>query len=416
MPFSINMREGGFIFVFFISLRFSLCAQNLVPNPSFENVDCSKFSTGFYKMNDVIPWRNPTKGLSSYFNSCIPDQGFTTPKAIYGYQVPRTGNAYAGIIAYEKYLPPPPFVLDYIQVKLDSSLKPCVKYNITFYVSLADTSGLGVTPIGAYVSDSAISRTDYSNFPVTPQVRSDTTKPIMDTVGWTKISGNFIAKGGEQYLTIGNFSNDVNSKIDTNNRNTQYYADAYYYVDDVSVTEIHTIHPKADAGKNVRINEGEVVTIGTAIDTTGIKINWQPVQGLNNSTVPQPLASPSVTTTYTLTLTEAGGCTSTSTVTVAVWINCNDERDVFIPNVFSPNNDGKNDVLAIEGNGLANIYWGIYDRWGNLVFEAYDNAHSWDGTKKGNPVEAGVYSYYLRGTCVKTHGLVTLKGNVTLVK
>ncbi|MBL7892564.1 MAG: gliding motility-associated C-terminal domain-containing protein, partial [Bacteroidia bacterium] len=91
-------------------------------------------------------------------------------------------------------------------------------------------------------------------------------------------------------------------------------------------------------------------------------------------------------------------------------------KTIFIPNVFSPNSDGKNDVLAIEGNGLTNIYWGIYDRWGNLVFEAYDNTHSWDGTKKGSPVEAGVYSYYLRGTCVKTNGLVTLKGNVSIVK
>ena len=73
-------------------------------------------------------------------------------------------------------------------------------------------------------------------------------------------------------------------------------------------------------------------------------------------------------------------------------------------------------MLAIEGNGLTNIYWGIYDRWGNLVFEAFDQTHPWDGTKKGNRVEAGTYVYYLNGTCVKTNSAMSLKGNVSLIR
>ena len=58
----------------------------------------------------------------------------------------------------------------------------------------------------------------------------------------------------------------------------------------------------------------------------------------------------------------------------------------------------------------------IYDRWGNLLFEAYDQNHTWDGTKNGNPMEAGTYVYYLKATCIKTNGEIKLKGNVSIVK
>ncbi|MBL7892565.1 MAG: gliding motility-associated C-terminal domain-containing protein [Bacteroidia bacterium] len=542
---------------------------NLVPNPSFENVNCSGLTTGLSQIAKAIPWQMPTLGHPDYFNSCVLDIKFQTPTNSLGFQYPKTGVAYIGFS---------PFVIgntdyrEYAQVKLDSILKPCVDYFVSFYINKANSVPYAVSTIGAYLSNTAISRSDYSNFTYKPQINSDSTKPIVDTTSWVKISGVYNAKGGEQYLTIGNFSDDLHTKLDSfppyQNSNMPM---AYYFLDDVSVTE-QPIVRKANAGNDASICEGASVKIGTILDTTGIKVSWQPTIGLNSNVIPQPLASPISTTTYTLTLTyncgntsidtvtvqvnnpsatisaakinlcpgetgtatakisnavgpytftwsngnssiepvemqvsglvagnyivtiadalgctatsgvtfinisaptasisaaettitegeqitlngsggvsylwspaatlscntcqnpaalpstttiytltvtAANGCTDTSDVTVKVNPLCLDEKTIFIPNIFSPNNDGKNDVLAIEGNGLTNIYLGIYDRWGNLVFETYDNIHSWDGTKKGNPVEVGVYSYYLRGTCVKTHGVVTLKGNVTLVK
>ena len=73
-------------------------------------------------------------------------------------------------------------------------------------------------------------------------------------------------------------------------------------------------------------------------------------------------------------------------------------------------------MLYIEGSSLTNIYWAIYDRWGNLLFEAFDQQHGWDGTKKGNPMEVGTYVYYLKATCIKTNTEVKLKGNVSIVR
>lgn len=162
------------------------------------------------------------------------------------------------------------------------------------------------------------------------------------------------------------------------------------------------------------ITQGQFVTITVS---GGVTYTWSPAAGLSCDDCPNPVATPMVTTTYTVTATDAYGCTAIAMLKINVKPPCmGDEGDVFIANIFSPNNDGKNDVLYIEGNGLTNIYWGIYDRWGNLLFEAFDQTHGWDGTKRGNYMDPGTYVYYLRATCIRTFTEVRLKGNVTIVR
>lgn len=161
------------------------------------------------------------------------------------------------------------------------------------------------------------------------------------------------------------------------------------------------------------INAGEFVSITVS---GGVTYTWSPGAGLNCTNCPNPVATPTVTTTYTVTAIDANGCTATAMMTVTVRQACDDESDVYIANIFSPNDDGKNDKLFVEGNGLTDIYWAIYDRWGNLLFEAFNQTSGWDGTRKGNPMESGTYVYYLRATCLKTNTEVRLKGNVTIVK
>lgn len=144
---------------------------------------------------------------------------------------------------------------------------------------------------------------------------------------------------------------------------------------------------------------------------------WSPATGLSCTNCYDPVANPVVTTTYTITALDLNGCTISAMLTIVVRPGCSGEdSDIFIANVFSPNNDGKNDVLKIEGNGLTNIYWGIYDRWGNLIYETFDQNSPWDGTKRGNAMESGTYVYYLKATCLKTNSQLKLKGNVSIVK
>ena len=162
------------------------------------------------------------------------------------------------------------------------------------------------------------------------------------------------------------------------------------------------------------ITEGNSVALNVS---GGVTYSWSPGTGLNCSNCSSPTAAPAVTTTYTITATDVNGCIITGMITITVKPPCvGNEEDIFIANLFSPNNDGINDILNIEGNGLINIYWAIYDRWGNLLFETQDQTHGWDGTKKGNAMEAGTYVYYLKATCIKTNTEVKMKGNVTIVR
>jgi len=89
---------------------------------------------------------------------------------------------------------------------------------------------------------------------------------------------------------------------------------------------------------------------------------------------------------------------------------------LFIPNSFSPNGDGVNDVLFVRATGIKNILVRIYNRWGEKVFETYDINKSWDGTYKGKPLNTGVFAWYAEVEFNDDNKIVYRKGNVTLVR
>lgn len=117
----------------------------------------------------------------------------------------------------------------------------------------------------------------------------------------------------------------------------------------------------------------------------GMDYSWSPTNGLNQTNIPNPVASPSQTTTYTVTVRDAGGCTATASVTVTVMCDTLD-----IPNGFSPNNDGTNDYFVIDGIDAypGNVLF-IYNRWGNLIYKQKDYANKWDGRSNVNGVMFG---------------------------
>ena len=151
--------------------------------------------------------------------------------------------------------------------------------------------------------------------------------------------------------------------------------------------------------------------------TGGTSYTWLPSTGLSCTNCSNLVAAPTTTTTYTIIASDGNGCPITALFTIVVKHGCTgDDKDVFVPTVFSPNNDGQNDVLKVEGNGLKNLYWAIYDRWGNLLFETNDQSHAWDGSKNGNAMETGTYVYYLKAVCITTDAEIRLKGNVSILK
>jgi len=91
------------------------------------------------------------------------------------------------------------------------------------------------------------------------------------------------------------------------------------------------------------------------------------------------------------------------------------EPYVFFPTGFSPNGDGENEVLKMEGRFATEVYWMIFNRFGEKVFESDSLELSWDGTYKGVPQPPETYGYYYRIVCAD--GAVSeKKGNVTLLR
>ena len=142
---------------------------------------------------------------------------------------------------------------------------------------------------------------------------------------------------------------------------------------------------------------------------------WTPSQDMDTPNLPVTTVTPDITTTYTVSVTDTFGCTLTDTVTIKVNPVACDLPFVFIPNSFSPNGDGVNDILFVRSDILDECYFVIYSRWGEKVFETHDQAIGWDGTFRKKECQTGVYDYYFKGKC-KDGDELEQRGNVMLIR
>ncbi len=147
----------------------------------------------------------------------------------------------------------------------------------------------------------------------------------------------------------------------------------------------------------------------------GWNYQWSPAGSLSSNLVPDPAASPQVSTTYFLTITDPSGCVFTDSVRIAVRESTCEFPYVFVPNAFTPNGDHKNDLLLVYGDHIVEMKLQIFDRWGELVFESSDPKKGWDGRHNGNPCEPSVYVYHLEVQCIDGMN-ANQKGNITLIR
>ncbi len=150
---------------------------------------------------------------------------------------------------------------------------------------------------------------------------------------------------------------------------------------------------------------------------SGYDYQWEPAGSLADPTGKDTDAKPDTTTTFYLTVSDPknGACFYKTDVTVIVYeINCG-EPDIFVPNAFSPNDDGVNDVLFVRGKVIQDLTFKVYNRWGELVFETNDQQKGWDGRYKDRPVDPAVFVYHLDATCIDLRKF-RKKGNITLIR
>jgi len=149
-----------------------------------------------------------------------------------------------------------------------------------------------------------------------------------------------------------------------------------------------------------------------------VSYGWLPAQNLDCTDCPQPTANPPRTTDYSVQVQDKYGCKNSSTVTVKVV--CGDQN-FFIPNTFSPNGDGVNDIFYLRGSGVFRINsLMIFDRWGEVVFEKKntsinDPLGGWDGNYKGKKAKPDVYIYQVEIVCGNGE-TIKYAGNVALIQ
>lgn len=145
------------------------------------------------------------------------------------------------------------------------------------------------------------------------------------------------------------------------------------------------------------------------------KFKWEYDETLSDTNSISPLAYPLETTIYKVLAEDSNGCKVSDTVIVYVFRTPCKTGGVFLPNAFTPNGDGVNDVLYLRSLRVTELYLAIYDRWGQLMFETSDQAKGWDGTFGGKPLDSGVYGFYLKVKCDDGE-VVEKRGNISLLK
>jgi gliding motility-associated-like protein len=176
--------------------------------------------------------------------------------------------------------------------------------------------------------------------------------------------------------------------------------------------------PTVNAGSDKTINVGQALDLDPALSQDVTSTVWTPTSAIYRNRFPGITVKPTLTTEYTVEVSNEGGCKARDKVTV--YVLCNN-ANVFIPNTFSPNGDGANDVFYPRGTGLFSIKtFRVFNRWGEVVFEnasfnANDASKGWNGTFKGVKLNPDVFVYTIDIMC-ENNTILTYKGNVALIQ
>ena len=375
--------------------------QNLVINPGFENKNHCPNDRGeitltptYDLFHTVTDWISACNTSPDYFNRCGGDSTVKIPFLSFdGYHQPRSGDAMAGISMFsgspgrefEDYWS------EYLETRLSSPLQAGHTYYVSYFARLTYhlpqySHIVAIDKIGARLTEKMLDTfckgpMFYVNGPADIETPADFF--LTDTGKWEQVSGVFHAKGGEQWLTIGAFYREhANLKILYTPPVPATWT-CYMLIDDVCVTDMEN----PVIADTTLYTPQFPVTIGKEVP--GAQYLWNTGDSSEQIEVVAP-----------------------GTYQRQRWSDCAYYIDrfkvadmalescVWLPNAFTPNNDGENDFFG-PGNeyckpDLHNFSFIIFNRWGQIVFETKTPGEKWDGTFRGVPQEIGVYPYILK--------------------
>ncbi len=239
-------------------------------------------------------------------------------------------------------------------------------------------------------------------------------------------SVNLLASGASLYnwspaigLNNTTISNPTASPTVTTRYRVVGYDGYNCFTDTAFVTVAIGRYPIVNLGPDMTLPAGTLYPLATTITNGPIRNwNWTPTNNLSCSNCALPIAEIKKDITYTVKVTTLYGCSASDTINIKV--SCAEDQ-VYVPNAFSPDGDGLNDVFMVRGRGIARVtYFRVFNRWGELVFEAAnfkpnDPKYGWDGKVKGKAGGPEVFVYTWEAVC-ENGALFSGKGNVSLIK
>lgn len=292
-----------YVCIFFLPaffLGFLGKTQNLIPNNGFETY--SPCPVAFGQLSRATGWQNPSSTATpDFFHTCATQaSNVKPPNTSMGYQYPRIGNGMGGIVTLDGTfcLPCCPALSglpdnnyrEYLQIQLSSPLTAGVTYDAGVYIICANKVKYATDRVGMYFSSTppnwnsftVLCASDcinepacYAPLPYTPQIENTAGNYITDTINWTYIGGTFVAAGGEQWLTIGNFRNDASTGYLVVNYPGFVYDIAYYFIDDVCIKD-------ASIGSCITPLPVQLTSLNAHCEENEIILNWTTFSETNN--------------------------------------------------------------------------------------------------------------------------------------
>jgi gliding motility-associated-like protein len=165
--------------------------------------------------------------------------------------------------------------------------------------------------------------------------------------------------------------------------------------------------PKVDAGADRVLLAGDSAVLQGLVTGEDPEFAWAPADGLTDLTNLNAVATPAATVTYVLAATSAFGCAEQDAVKISV------VKDIYVPNAFTPNNDGKNDRWHIPYlDPVLGATVKVFNRYGQLVYQVSGDWVDWDGRVNGQDQATGTYLYLIHFK----RGRADMKGFLTLMK
>jgi len=224
------------------ALAVKATAQNLVPNPSFE--DTARCNAEYDPvLLSAPPWFKPTTASSDIYDNDLEQLcGIAWDPAnpdvqASGFQFARTGTRFAG--AFHWFGANSSDSKDYFTVKLTEALIEQTAYDVSLYYSRADGYAFATDRISVFFGPDSFYVHDYRTLHVQPQVdlMDPNNEYLTNAEDWVLLTGSFVATGGERYMTIGSFLDS--SQVNGTTAPTGNLPYAYYYYDDIAVSPVH---------------------------------------------------------------------------------------------------------------------------------------------------------------------------------